>query len=76
MGRRGVRPHGARTLGSTLLASMHPRAVGRPLSRRGLQLVFDTPYSMTLPFLDSIDADYVVHGDDISINADGTDAYA
>ena len=40
------------------------------------ELVFDTPYSMSLPFLDSIDADYVVHGDDISINADGTDAYA
>ena len=40
------------------------------------ELVFDTPYTMSLPFLDSIDADYVVHGDDISINADGTDAYA
>ena len=40
------------------------------------ELVFDTPYSMSLPFLDSIDADYVVHGDDISINANGTDAYA
>ena len=39
------------------------------------ELIFDTPYSATLPFLDSIDADYVVHGDDISINADGTDAY-
>lgn len=39
------------------------------------ELVFDTPYSATLQFLDSIDADYVVHGDDISINADGTDAY-
>ena len=40
------------------------------------ELIFDTPYSMSLPFLDSIDAEYVVHGDDISINADGTDAYA
>ena len=40
------------------------------------QLIFDTPYSATLPFLDSIDADFCVHGDDISINADGTDAYA
>ena len=39
-------------------------------------LVFDTPYTMSLPFLDSIDADYVVHGDDISINENGTDAYA
>ena len=39
-------------------------------------LVFDTPYSATLPFLDSIDAECVVHGDDISIDADGTDAYA
>lgn len=34
------------------------------------------PYSISLPFLDSIDADYVVHGDDISLNADGSDAYA
>ena len=37
--------------------------------------VTHTPYSATLPFLDAIDADYCVHGDDISINADGTDAY-
>ena len=29
--------------------------------------------TMSLDFLDSIDAEYVVHGDDISINADGTD---
>lgn len=39
------------------------------------ELIFDTPYTASLPFLDSIDADYCVHGDDISINADGTDAY-
>ena len=29
------------------------------------ELIFDTPYSPTLDFLDSIDAEYVVHGDDI-----------
>ena len=40
------------------------------------ELIFDTPYSATLPFLDAIDCEYCVHGDDISINADGTDAYA
>ena len=26
------------------------------------ELIFDTPYSATLPFLDSIDADFCVHG--------------
>ena len=30
------------------------------------ELVFDTPYTPTMEFLDSIDADFVVHGDDIS----------
>jgi len=39
------------------------------------ELIFDTPYTASLPFLDSIDADFCVHGDDISITADGTDAY-
>ena len=40
------------------------------------ELIFDTPYSMSLPCLDSIDAEYIVHGDDLAIGADGTDAYA
>jgi cytidyltransferase-like protein len=39
------------------------------------ELVFATPYSATLPFLDSIDIDFCVHGDDMSIGADGKDAY-
>ena len=30
------------------------------------ELVFDTPYTPTMEFLDSIDADFVVHGDDIT----------
>jgi len=30
------------------------------------ELVFDTPYTPTMEFLDSIDCDYVVHGDDLS----------
>ena len=39
------------------------------------ELIFETPYTASLSFLDSIDADFCVHGDDTSINADGTDAY-
>ena len=46
------------------------------LPHRVDELVFDTPYSMTMPFLDSMDCDFCVHGDDMAINADGTDAYA
>eukprot|EP00316_Scyphosphaera_apsteinii_P008736 CAMPEP_0119314484 /NCGR_PEP_ID=MMETSP1333-20130426/32898_1 /TAXON_ID=418940 /ORGANISM="Scyphosphaera apsteinii, Strain RCC1455" /LENGTH=476 /DNA_ID=CAMNT_0007319599 /DNA_START=226 /DNA_END=1656 /DNA_ORIENTATION=+ len=39
------------------------------------EVIFDTPYSATLGFLDSLDIDFCVHGDDMSISADGTDAY-
>jgi len=39
------------------------------------ELVYDTPYSAKLPFLDSLDIDFCVHGDDMAIAADGTDAY-
>eukprot|EP00908_Phaeocystis_cordata_P019494 Transcript_3103.p1 GENE.Transcript_3103~~Transcript_3103.p1 ORF type:complete len:481 (-),score=217.42 Transcript_3103:93-1535(-) len=39
------------------------------------ELIFDTPYQATLAFLDSIDCDFCVHGDDMSIGADGQDAY-
>ena len=35
------------------------------------ELIFDTPYQATLAFLDSIDCDFCVHGDDMSIGADG-----
>lgn len=40
------------------------------------ELVFDTPYAVSIPFLDSIDCDFCVHGDDISLNSEGKDAYA
>ena len=39
------------------------------------ELVFDTPYTASVAFLDSLDIDFCVHGDDTSIAADGTDAY-
>ena len=39
------------------------------------ELVLDTPYTPTVEFLDSLDIDFCVHGDDMSIAADGTDAY-
>ena len=39
------------------------------------ELVFDTPYTASIAFLDSLDIDFCVHGDDTSIAADGTDAY-
>ena len=31
------------------------------------ELIFDTPYTNSLPFLDSIDCEYCVHGDDMPV---------
>ena len=40
------------------------------------QVVFDTPYSVSVELLDRLDCDFCVHGDDIAIGADGVDAFA
>jgi len=37
------------------------------------EMVFDTPYSPSVELLDRLNCDFVVHGDDISPAADGTD---
>ncbi|KAJ1664366.1 choline phosphate cytidylyltransferase [Coemansia sp. RSA 1813] len=39
------------------------------------QVVKDAPYVTTLEMLDTYDIDFVVHGDDITTAADGTDCY-
>lgn len=39
------------------------------------EIVEDAPYSTTLETLDRYNCDFVCHGDDISITADGKDAY-
>lgn len=40
------------------------------------EVVFDTPYDPSIELLDKVNADFCVHGDDISTTADGKDAYA
>lgn len=39
------------------------------------QVVEDAPYTTQLATLDEHDCDFCVHGDDITLTADGTDAY-
>jgi len=39
------------------------------------QVVEDAPYVTQLDTLDQYNIDFVVHGDDITTNADGVDAY-
>ena len=36
---------------------------------------FDTPYTPTIELLDRLGCDFVVHGDDIAVGADGVDVY-
>eukprot|EP00297_Palpitomonas_bilix_P013455 CAMPEP_0113901042 /NCGR_PEP_ID=MMETSP0780_2-20120614/21025_1 /TAXON_ID=652834 /ORGANISM="Palpitomonas bilix" /LENGTH=356 /DNA_ID=CAMNT_0000893593 /DNA_START=105 /DNA_END=1175 /DNA_ORIENTATION=- /assembly_acc=CAM_ASM_000599 len=39
------------------------------------ELVEDAPYSCTVEFMDKHNIDFIVHGEDITVNADGVDAY-
>eukprot|EP00474_Spongospora_subterranea_P008635 CRZ09093.1 hypothetical protein [Spongospora subterranea] len=39
------------------------------------EVAFDTPYTPTIELLDSLNCDFVVHGDDMPLNADGTSVY-
>ncbi|EDQ91057.1 uncharacterized protein MONBRDRAFT_20281 [Monosiga brevicollis MX1] len=39
------------------------------------EVVTDAPYTFNLDFLEQNNCDFVVHGDDITTNADGEDAY-
>lgn len=39
------------------------------------EVVFDTPYSPSLALLDKLNCDFAIHGDDISVGADGKDAF-
>lgn len=39
------------------------------------EVVIDTPYSPTIPLLDSLDIDFCCHGDDPCFNENGEDAY-
>ena len=39
------------------------------------EIVTNAPYVTQLEVLDQFDIDFVVHGDDITTSADGTDSY-
>ncbi len=39
------------------------------------EVTLDAPYQTTLTTLDKFNVDFAVHGEDISVNSDGTDSY-
>ncbi len=39
------------------------------------EVTLDAPYQTTLATLDKFNIDFAVHGEDISVNSDGTDSY-
>jgi len=39
------------------------------------EVTLDAPYQTTLATLDKFNIDFAVHGEDISVNSDGTDSF-
>jgi ethanolamine-phosphate cytidylyltransferase len=40
------------------------------------EIIEDAPYSPTIELLDKLNCKYAAHGDDTSLNADGTDCFS